>query len=179
MARLTIPTMETAPEGSRRILESVQKQAGFAPAVLRVVANSPTALKALIDYQMTLASTLDEKTRQAIQIAVTAVNSSPYCMIAHSFVAVKVQNSTTEEVERNKMGDSSDPKSAAAVKFAQKMMSERGLVSDEDLVAVRDAGYSDADIIDIIFVSVQALITNFVNNVANTEADFPVVSGAV
>jgi alkylhydroperoxidase family enzyme len=66
----------------------------------------------------------------------------------------------------------------AAALFAQKLIEARGKVSDADFAAVRAAGYSDAQIVDIIALSAQFLLTNFMNNAAETDLDFPAVAPA-
>jgi alkylhydroperoxidase family enzyme len=73
------------------------------------------------------------------------------------------------------MGTSSDSKRDAAVRFAKKLLETRGKVTESDLDIVRQAGFTDANLVEIIALSVQFLFTNFINNVFDTPIDFPVV----
>jgi alkylhydroperoxidase family enzyme len=82
----------------------------------------------------------------------------------------------TAELELNRRGGSRDPKRAAAARFAKAIADTRGKVSDEDLADVREAGFTDADIVAITGLTAQFLFTNFVNNVAEVELDFPTAS---
>jgi alkylhydroperoxidase family enzyme len=78
-----------------------------------------------------------------------------------------------DDVELARSGSSIDPKRAAAAHFAQQLIETRGRVNDADLAAVRSAGYSDSQILAIITVAVQALLTNYINNVNQTVIDIP------
>ena len=76
----------------------------------------------------------------------------------------------------NRSGASNDVKADAAVRFASKVLRQRGHVSDDDVRAVRAAGYTDAQIVEIVQHVALNTWTNYVNNVAKTEIDFPVVT---
>jgi hypothetical protein len=72
---------------------------------------------------------------------------------------------SSDDIDLSRAGSSVDPKRAAVARFAQRVVDSRGQVSDADLAAVRGAGYTDSDILAIVAVAVQALLTNFINNV--------------
>ncbi len=78
----------------------------------------------------------------------------------------------------NRKGESGDPKADAAVRFATKVVRERGHLSEGDLKAVRAAGFSDGQIVEIVAVVAENCFTNFLNEVAKTDIDFPVVRAA-
>ena len=80
------------------------------------------------------------------------------------------------EITANRSGGSNDPKADAAVRFAVKVTEKRGHVSDEDLRAVKLAGYDDAQVIEIVQHVALNTWTNYINSVAGTEIDFPVVT---
>jgi uncharacterized peroxidase-related enzyme len=140
-----------------------------------VIGKSPNALAAFKGLQIPLQKTLDAGMRERIALAVSEVNGCEYCIRAHGFIGTRFGKLDLEEMELNRHGKSGDPKAEAAVSFAKKVTETRGKVTDDDLAAVREAGWSDAQIIEIIALSVQFLYTNFVNNVFQTEIDFPVV----
>ena len=83
---------------------------------------------------------------------------------------------SSDDIELARAGSSIDPKRAAAARFAQQVVDSRGQVSDADLAAVRGAGYTDPQILAIVTVAVQVLLTNFINNVNQTDIDIPAVS---
>jgi len=175
MARLPIPALDDAPEASKPILRVVKTQLGAVPNVFRLFSSSPAALKGLTSLSGALTKSLDVKTRERIALAVAQVNGCNYCLSAHTYLGLNLAKISPEEIALNRRGSSSDPKADAAVHFAAKVAETRGHVSDEDLVAVRKAGYSDAQVLEIVALVVENVFTNFVNEVAKTDIDFPVV----
>lgn len=178
MSRIAVPTRDKAPAESQPILDAVAKQLGFVPNLHRLMSNSPAALAGWIGLQSQLAKTLDAKTRDAIALAVSEVDGCNYCLAAHSYVAANFAKMSPEEIGRNRQGKSNDPKRGAAAQFAKTLIETRGHVSDADIHNVRAAGFTDPQIIDIIALSAQFLLTNFMNNVAETDIDFPGVEAA-
>jgi uncharacterized peroxidase-related enzyme len=179
MSRITIPTRDDAPEASRPILDAFNKQLGFTPNLFSVMSLSPNAITGWAGLQGALAKTLDAKTRDGIALAVSQVNACHYCLSAHSHVAATFAKLDEEEIALNRQGRSKDPKKDAAVGFAKKLIELRGAVSEADLNAVRQAGFTDANVIEMIALSAQFLLTNFVNNVFDTPIDFPIVNPKV
>ena len=175
MSRLAIPDRDDVPEASKSILDGVHKQLGVVPNMYRLIAQSPAALEGFTSNNRALARTLDVKTRERIALAVAQLNGCDYCLSAHSYLAVNLAKNSPEEVALNRKGASGDPKADAAVRFAVKVVRERGHVPDADIKAVREAGFSDAQIVEILAVSAENIFTNLLNVVAQTEIDFPVV----
>jgi uncharacterized peroxidase-related enzyme len=177
MARLHIPTtIDDVPEDSRLALEKVGKQLGFVPNLHRLMAISPAALSGFLGLQAALSKTVDARTRDSVALAVSQANGCGYCLCAHSHVAAALNKVTDDEIALAREGKSSDPKRHAAAAFARRLIETRGRVTDEDLQAVRDAGFTDKQIVELVALSVQFLLTNFINNVADTEIDFPEVA---
>lgn len=175
MSRLTIPTREAAPAASQPMLDAVGRSLGTVPNLFRLVAQSPAALEGLLNLNGALGKALDARTRERIAIAVAQVNGCDYCLSAHTYLALNVAKLDAAEAARNRLGRSNEPKADAAVAFAAKVAAERGRVSDADLAAVKLAGWSEAQVIEIVAVVAANVFTNLVNNVARTEIDFPVV----
>jgi len=178
MPRFTIPTRDTAPTASKPILDAVNKQFGGVPNLFRLVAQSPAALTGLTGLSGALAKALDVKTRARIAIATAQANGCDYCLSAHTYLGINLAKISPEEIALNRKGGSSDAKADAAVRFATKVATTRGKVSEADLSAVRNAGFSDAQIIEIVAVVAENFLTNLINNVAETDIDFPVVRAA-
>jgi uncharacterized peroxidase-related enzyme len=177
MSRLSIPSsIEASPEAARPMLEAVQKQLGVTPNLFRLVANSPAALEGYLGLNGALGKgTLDARTRERIALAVAEVNACTYCLSAHTYLGKNVARLDDAEIAANREGGSSDAKAAAAVRFAVKVTRERGHVSEADVQAVKAAGYSDGQVIEIVLHVALNTLTNYVNEVAKTEVDFPVV----
>ena len=175
MSRLVIPSRDKAPEGSKATLDAVHNQLGVVPNLFRLIGNSPATLTAFTSFQTALSKTLDVKTRERIALAVAQVNGCDYCLSAHTYLGLNLAKISPEEVALNRKGASGDAKASAAVGFAAKVARERGHVSDEDIAAVRAAGFSDAQIVEVIALVAENSFTNYLNEVAKTEIDFPVV----
>jgi uncharacterized peroxidase-related enzyme len=178
MSRLAIPARDNVPDASKPILDAVHRQLGVVPNMFRVIAASPAALSGFTANNAALAKALDVKTRERIALAVAQVNGCDYCLSAHSYLGLNLARLTPAEIALNRGGGSGDAKADAAVLFAAKVARERGQVSDGDVKAVRDAGFSDGQIVEIIAVTAENIFTNLLNLVAQTDIDFPVVHAA-
>jgi uncharacterized peroxidase-related enzyme len=178
MSRIAIPSRDDAPEGSRSILDAIYKQLGVVPNLFRLMANSPAALGAYAGLNGALSKALDVKTRERIALAVAQVNGCDYCLSAHTYLGLNLAKISPEEIALNRQGASGDAKAGAAVAFAAKVARERGHVSDADIATVREAGFSEAQIVEIVALVAENTFTNFLNEVAKTDIDFPVVRAA-
>jgi uncharacterized peroxidase-related enzyme len=177
MTRLALPaTIADAPAASRPLLEAVNKMIGKVPNLFRLVATSPAALEGYLGLSGALAKgRLPAATRERIALAVAEINGCGYCLSAHTAFG-KLSKLDDAEIAANRAGGSSDPLADAAVRFAAKVATARGHVSDDDLAAVRRAGYDDAQIIEIVQHVALNTWTNYINEVARTPIDFPVVT---
>ena len=178
MSRISIPSLDSAPDASKPTLEAVHKQLGTVPNLFRLIGVSPTVLTAFAGFQGGLSKALDVKTRERIALAVAQVNGCDYCLSAHTFLGLNLAKLSPEEIALNRKGSSGDEKANAAVAFAAKVASERGHVDEADVIAVRAAGYSDAQIVEIVALVAENTFTNYLNEVVKTEIDFPVVEAS-
>ncbi len=178
MSRISTPaSIDAAPVASRPLLEAVKKQLGSVPNLFRLVANSPAALEGYLGMHGALGKgTLPAPTRERIALAVAEINGCNYCLAAHTYLARNLARLDDAEIAANRAGGSRDPKADAAVRFAAAVGRERGHVRAEDLAAVRAAGYDDAQIIEIVQHVALNTWTNYVNEVAQTDIDFPVAA---
>ncbi len=178
MTRIATPaSIATSPTASQPLLEAVQKQLGSVPNLFRVVGNSPAALGGYLGLNGALGKgKLDAKTRERIALAVAELNGCDYCLSAHSYLGKNLAKLDDAEMAANREGGSSDPKADAALRFASKVVAARGHVSDADVQAVKAAGYDDAEVIEIVLHVALNTLTNYVNEVAKTDIDFPVVN---
>jgi uncharacterized peroxidase-related enzyme len=178
MSRLTIPTREAVPSGSKGLLDAVEKQLGVVPNLFSLLGQSPAALQGYLGFSGALGKTLDVRTRERIALAVAQINGCDYCLSAHTYLGLNLAKIDAAEIALNRKGASQDAKANAAVAFAAKVVNSRGKVSDADIKAVIGAGYTEAQVVEIIALVAENVFTNFVNNVADTDIDFRVVSAA-
>jgi uncharacterized peroxidase-related enzyme len=178
MSRIPTPaTIDDAPAAARPLLEAVKKQLGVVPNLFRLVSNSPAALEGYLGLSGALSKgALPAPTRERIALAVAEINGCDYCLSAHTYLGKNLAKLDDSEITANRSGASNDTKADAAVRFAAKVARERGHVSEEDVRAVKLAGYDDAQVIEIVQHVALNTWTNYINEVAKTDIDFPVVS---
>jgi len=178
MSRIPTPaTIDDAPAASRPLLEAVKKQLGVAPNLFRLVANSPAALEGYLGLSGALGKgALPAPTRERIALTVAEINGCSYCLSAHTYLGKNLAKLDDAEITANRSGASNDPKADAAVRFAAKVVRERGHVSEDDVRAVKFAGYDDAQLIEIVLHVALNTWTNYINEVTKTDVDFPVIT---
>jgi uncharacterized peroxidase-related enzyme len=170
-------TIDDAPPAARPQLEAVKKMLGSVPNLFRMVANSPAALEGYVGLLGALSKgSLPAATHERIALAIAETNGCDYCLSAHAWLGQNVAKLDDAEMAANRRGASLDPRADAAVRFARQVVERRGHVNDAELRAVREAGYDDAQIIEIVQHVALNTWTNYVNSVAQTVVDFPVVS---
>ncbi len=175
MSRIPTPaSVDAAPEASKASLEAVNQQLGSVPNIFRIISNSPQTLEGYLSLNGALGGgSLDPQTRERIALAVAEINGCSYCLAAHTYLGTNVAKLSADEIETNRRGSSSDEKASIAVEFAVNIAKNRGQVSDGDVQAVRDAGYSDAEVVEIIGHVALNTLTNYINEVLGTDVDFP------
>jgi uncharacterized peroxidase-related enzyme len=178
MSRSEVPKPEQVPADSKSTLEMFTKNIGFTPNMMAIFAASPIAFNAWATLLGSLSKALDVKTRDSIGLVVSEVNGCNYCLGVHSFTADHMAKLPANEIVLARKGHATDPKRNAAIEFARKVIETRGKVVDDDLKAVRAAGYSDANVIEIVALVAMYSLTNFFNNVFDPETDFPAVAPA-
>ena len=175
MSRIPTPaSISAAPAASQALLEAVEKQLGTVPNLFRLVATSPAALEGYLGMMGARAKgALPAATRERIALAVAEVNGCDYCLAAHAYLGKNLAKLSDDEIAANRAGTSTDAKADAAVRFAVQVARARGHVGAAALQAVRDAGYSDAQVIEIVQHVALNTWTNYINEVAATVIDFP------
>lgn len=175
MSRIATPaSIESSPAGSQPMLSAVKAQLGSVPNLFRLVGNSPAALEGYLGMSGALAKgTLPAQTRERIALAVAQVNGCNYCLAAHTYMGKNLAKLDDAEIAANRRGGSNDARADAAVRFAKLVAQERGHVGETALQAVRLAGYTDAQVIEIVQHVALNTWTNYINEVAATDIDFP------
>ena len=174
MNRIAIPIAAQTPAAAQPLLAAVHQQLGVVPNLMKVLGHSPAALEGYLSLHSALAKgTLDIKTGERIALAIAEINACGYCLSAHTYMGKHVAKLDDAELVANRHGTSSDPKAAAAVHFATRVALERGHVSDVEVQAVKAAGYTEAQLVELVLHVALNTLTNYVNEVAQTEIDFP------
>lgn len=177
MSRISIPAANQTPPATLPLLEAVNRQLGIVPNLMKVLGHSPAALEGYLNLNGALGKgAIGTRTNERIALAVAELNGCDYCLSAHSYLASNLAKLDAAELDANRHGSSNDPKAAAALRFASQVVGTRGHVSDADLLEIKAAGYGDAEIIEIVVLVALNTLTNYVNNVARTEIDFPAVA---
>ncbi|WFU13283.1 peroxidase-related enzyme (plasmid) [Rhizobium sp. CB3090] len=178
MTRTTVLTPEKVPAASKETFDAFTRNIGFTPNMMAAFAQSPIAFNAWAALLGSLSKALDVRTRDSIGLAVSEVNGCNYCLTVHSFTAEHMAKQSADEIILARKGHANDPKRDAAVQFARKVIETRGQVGDADLQTVRDAGFTEANIIEIVALVAMYTLTNLFNNVFDPDKDFPAVAPA-
>ena len=176
MARVAVIDPKHATGEVRQLLDAVQGGLGMVPNFIRVLANSPAALNAFLGMHVISGSgALDPKTRERIALAVAEQNGCQYCVSAHTAIGRKAGLDGAEMLA-NRQGRSADAKAEAALAFARALVEHTGQVSKTEFDAVRAAGHSDAEIVEIIAHVAMNVFTNLLGKSTQVEIDFPRVA---
>lgn len=176
MARIQPIQPEQADDAARKLLDAVKRQLGLVPNIFKTLAQSPAVLDAYLKQMSALASgDLDPKLREQIALVAAGKNQCDYCASAHTLLG-KGAGVAESELANNLKAQSTDTTTQAALSFAAAIVDQRGRVADSELAAVRQAGFSDGQVVEIIAVTCMNIFTNYFNHIADTEVDFPLVS---
>ncbi len=173
MSRINQISPETATGKAKELLDAVKSKLGLVPNLTRALANAPAALEAYLQFSGSLGKgTLSAKNRERIALVVAQENQCDYCLAAHSTIG-KMVGLTADEIRDSRKGTSTDSKSEVLVRFAQKVLETKGRVSDADLQSVREAGFDDGALAEVVGNVALNIFTNYFNHVAGTDVDFP------
>lgn len=176
MPRIQPVDRQTADQGTQKLLDGVEKKLGMVPNLISTMAQSPALAQGYLGLSQGLSGgVISPQLREQIALTVSQTNECNYCLAAHSAIGSSVGLSD-DELRDARAGSSPDRKTEAALKFARRIVDQRGFVSDDELAAVRHAGYSDGEIAEIVGHVALTVFTNYFNHVADTEVDFPPVA---
>lgn len=176
MSRIAVITPATATAEQNALLDAIQAKLGMVPNFLKVFANSPAALRAFLGlHSIAGEGSLDAPTRERIALALAQQNTCEYCLAAHTAIGRKA-GLTGQEIQANRAGGSEDAKAAVAVQFARALVEHKGDVTTAEIQSMREVGYSDAAIVEVITHVGMNLLTNILGKASRVEIDFPRVS---
>jgi len=175
MSRINQVDPAAAEGKAEQLLAAVKQKLGAAINITRVMANQPAVLEGYLGLSGALAGgAFTAKTREAVALAVAGKTGCEYCASAHTYLAGSLKVDPAES-SRNLQGQSTDARTQAILTLARAIVDTRGKVTDAQIEAARAAGLTDADIVETVGNVAVNLFTNFINNVAGTDIDFPVV----
>ncbi|MFZ5602465.1 MAG: carboxymuconolactone decarboxylase family protein [Pseudomonadota bacterium] len=176
MSRIAVVTPATATAEQQALLDAIQAKLGMVPNFLKVFANSPAALRAFLGlHSIAGEGSLDAPTRERIALALAQQNTCEYCLAAHTAIGRKA-GLTGQEIQANRAGGSEDARAAVAVQFARALVEHKGDVTSAEIQSMRDVGYTDAVIVEVITHVGMNLLTNILGKASRVEIDFPRVS---
>lgn len=162
---------EASPK-AQELLAAVKAKIGMTPNMMKTMAQSAAVLDGYLSFSGALDSgVLSPRLREQIALTVGQANNCQYCLSAHSALG-KMVGLKPEEIAAGRRATAADPKTAAALRFAQALVIHKGVVDDNALSAIRAAGYTDAEIVEIVAHVALNVLTNYFNHVAGTEVDF-------
>src|SRR5262245_57854492 len=173
MQRITPIDVQAAQGRAKELLDAVKARLGIVPNMTRSMAVAPAVLEAYLGFIGALGhGVLPARVREQLALGVGEANHCDYCVSAHSALA-KRAGLTEQDVLDSRRGASADPKEDVLLRFARTVLEKRGLVEDADLAAVREAGFGDAEIAEVVAHVGLNVFTHYFNNVAGTPIDFP------
>jgi len=179
MPRIRPIDRASAPAETQEMLDGVEKKLGAVPNVIATLAQSPASLQAYLRFSQLLSGgVVSARLREQIALAVSQANGCRYCLAAHSAIGSSLGISD-DELRDARTATSPDRKTEAALRFTRRVVDQRGAVSESDVDAIRNGGYGDPEIVEIIAHVALNTFTNYLNATAQTEGDFPPVAELV
>jgi len=172
-SRLATVNPAVAEGKAKVLLGTVKAKLGVVPNMVKIMANAPALLEGYLTFSGALAKgLLSASIREQLALAVSQANDCEYCLSAHTYFARHV-GLTPEQIESARDGVSQDAKTQAALSLAENILAYHGAVSDEQLASAHEAGLTDAEIAEVVGHVALSTLTNYFNQLAQTEIDFP------
>lgn len=156
-------------------LAKLEQKLGRTINIFKMMAHSPNVLDGYVSFSGALShGELSAKDREQIALILAGFNKCRYCAAAHSLAASKA-GIPQEEITEYLKGKAHDLRSGALLKFVNSVLNAKGPLAKDDLTAIKNAGFSDQEIVEIIGTIALNIFTNYFNNTMNLEVDFPKV----
>jgi AhpD family alkylhydroperoxidase len=168
----TVPTREEVSSNNQSIFDNLKKGLGFVPNLYAYFGKNDTALGDYLGFQ-NRKSTLKAKEREVVNLVTSQINGCLYCQSAHTVLG-KMNGFTDEEVLEIRSGKASfDQKLDALAKFTASVVENRGRASKSAVGAFFEVGYTEPNMIDVVIVVGDKIISNYIHNLTQLEIDFP------
>ena len=179
MGRLNKITDDKASFFIKKLFKKVEEGLGKIPVLFRYMANSEAMFNCYLNFNSCLSDAkLDQRYIKMIILATSEFNDCDYCVRAHTQMAKDAKLLNDEQCLNARKFIGIDEKSDVLLKFVKKILETKGNVSDNDIQKVREAGFSDGEIVEAIGAIDVAMMTNYLAHVADVECDFPEVPKA-
>lgn len=176
MARIQSVTEEKASGDVKAIYATIKQKMGKIPNIFLNMGNSAAVLKAYFSLSDIVETTsLDPKLREKIALIVAESNHCNYCLSAHTAIA-KGKGISEEDILQARKADSLDAKTHAILAFTKLVVDNRGNVAEKDVNALKAAGVTDAELVEIILVININMFTNYFNHITDPKIDFPLAN---
>lgn len=167
---------DNTPAASQAVMAQIQSAFGATPHMFKVVANSPAALHSMWAAFGALGKgSLGAKLGEQLAVAIANYNRCEYCLAAHTVLGQKA-GASLADMSAAQIGQSGDAKTAAALAFALKVVAQRAQISDADIASLRQVGFGDEQVVEIIAHVALNLFTNYINVALDVPVDFPKVA---
>lgn len=175
MSRIALVNPADTTGERQQLLSQIHSAFGVTPNMFKAVANSTAALKSMWGSFGALGGgVIGAKLGEQIAVAIADRNDCEYCLAAHTALGRKA-GASAEEMAAAQAGQSADPKTAAALRFATAVVNNRAQIGDEEVAALRGAGFTDEEVVEILAHVALNLFTNYVNVAFKVPVDFPSV----
>jgi uncharacterized peroxidase-related enzyme len=173
ISTFTVPSRADVSANNQQIFDSLHKMIGFVPNLYAYYAKSETALADYLALQ-NRKSTLTNKQREIINLVTSQINGCRYCQSAHTVLG-KYSGLTEEQILEIRGGSASfDAKLDALVQFTAAVVENRGKISIVAKEAFFTAGYTEANMIDVVIIIGDKIMSNYLHNLTNIEIDWPI-----
>jgi uncharacterized peroxidase-related enzyme len=169
METFTVHTFDSSPADSKPLLEVASKAWGFVPNLHAVLAESPVALEAYERlFGLVGRSSLSPVEQQVALLAVSVLHGCEYCTMGHTYLARSVK--APEAVVQALRGREPvpDARLQALRTFVEAVVRERGRAGDAAVEAFVRAGFSRAQVLEVVVVVATKTISNYVNHLTHT-----------
>lgn len=174
MIEFSVPARENVSADNQAIFDDLKNALGFVPNLYATIAYSDTALGKYLSFQNGKTS-LNNKEKEAVNLVVSEVNGCRYCQSAHTVIG-KMNGFSDEEIIKIRSGASTDLKLNTLVALAKDITENKGRVSEQNLNAFYNAGYTNAALVDVIMQVSDKTAMNYLHNLTQIPIDFPVAA---
>ncbi|USH01432.1 carboxymuconolactone decarboxylase family protein [Grimontia kaedaensis] len=176
MANLNPVNIATADSKQAELFDQIHNAFGAVPNMFKTIGHSSSALESMwTSFGALGKGNIGAKLGEQIAVLVADINRCEYCLSAHTVLGQNA-GATLEQMNDAQRGIAENAKSQAALDFASKLVRFNGQVRESDIQTVRDAGFSDSDIAEILAHVALNIFTNYTNVAFDVEVDFPKVS---
>ena len=173
MADFTLNTLDTAPDGSKPLLEKSQAAFGRIPGLHAVMSESPALLEGyqILHKLFAESTSFDADELTVVWQTINVEHACHYCVPAHTGIAkmMNIDDAITEAL-RNET-PLPTPRLEALRTFTLIMVRSRGAVSDAEVQAFLDAGFTNQQVLEVVLGIAQKVMSNYTNHLADTPVD--------